>query len=358
MLNAPRILRIRHIPVHVHWSAFLIIALITINIGGVAGVFVGFIAGFAFLASVLLHELAHALTARRFGIETDRITLWGLGGIASFNTEAPSARADGWTAAAGPIMSAAIAGIGMGGASILHAYDIHGVAVGILFWLGLTNAVLAGFNLLPGAPLDGGRILAAWRWSRHGDRYRAREEAARAGVVVGAVVAGAGAFLAMRGVGGLMLPLTGVFIAVNAATERHGAAAARRLAGIRVGDLTWYGIARADSHTTVNTMLWERSRLGGAGVVAVQDGVGNLVGVVPEERMLRVPEERREFVTLGQLVIPVEHLARSRSDESLVYALGRVNPIAPVLTVWHENRLVGVVPVARLRERIAPAFRN
>jgi len=358
MLNGPRLFRIRHIPVHVHWSAFLIIALVTINIGSVAGAVVGLIAGVAFLASVLLHEVAHALMARRYGVDTDRITLWGLGGVTSFSSEAPSARAEGWTAAAGPMMSAALGAVGMGTAAVLRANDVRGVAVGILFWLGLTNAVLAGFNLLPGSPLDGGRIVGAWRWGRHGDRYRAREEAAQAGVVVGGIVAGAGAFLAMRGIGGLMLPLTGVFIAVNAATERHGAAAARRLAGLRVGDLAWYGIARANTSTTVSTMLWERARLGGAGVVAVQDHLGNLTGVVPEERMLRVPEERRDDVTLGQLVIPVEHLARSKPDESLVYALGRVNPLAPVLTVWHENRLIGVVPIDRLRERIAPGFRH
>lgn len=358
MLNGPRLMLIRKIPVHVHWSAFLIIALVTINIGAVAGAVVGLIAGVAFLASILLHELAHALTARRFGIETDRITLWGLGGVATFNSEAPSPRAEGWTAAAGPAMSAAIGAVGMGGAALLHANDIHGQAVGILFWLGLTNAVLAGFNLLPGAPLDGGRIVAALRWKRHGDRYRAREEAAQAGVIVGGLVAGAGAFLALRGVGGLMLPITGVFIAVNAATEKHGAAAARRLAGLRVGDLTWYGLARADASTTVDAMLWDRARLGGAGVVAVQDALGNLLGVVPEERMLRVPDERRSNVTLSQLVIPVEHLARSKPDDSLVYALAKVNPLAPVLTVWHENRLVGVVPTDWLRERIAPNFRN
>ena len=161
MLRGTRILTIRGIPVHAHWSSAVIIALVGFNIGGVAGPLVGFLAGLLFLGSVLMHELAHAFTARRFGVPTERITLWGLGGIAALGAEAPTPKAEGWIAAAGPLMSAALGGIGIGGASLLHLLDIRGAAVGVLFWLGLTNAVLAAFNLLPGAPLDGGRIMVS-----------------------------------------------------------------------------------------------------------------------------------------------------------------------------------------------------
>ena len=352
MLRGTRILTIRGIPVHAHWSSAVIIALVGFNIGGVAGPLVGFLAGLLFLGSVLLHELAHAFTARKFGVSTERITLWGLGGIAALGAEAPTPKAEGWIAAAGPLMSASLGGVGMGGASLLRLLDVRGAAVGVLFWLGLTNAVLAAFNLLPGAPLDGGRIVGAWRWSRHGDRYRARGEAAQIGVILGAGVAGAGAFLALRGIGSLMVPLTGVFIAVNAATERQAALACRRLAGMSVGDLTWFGIAGAQPQTDVATMLWERSRLGSAGVVAVNDPNGNLMGIVTESRMDRVPEEQRGTTSLGSLMVPAGNLARSRPDESLVYALSRVSPLMPVLTVWADNRLVGVVPTEWLRTRI------
>jgi len=354
MLNGTRILTIRRIPIHAHWSALLILLLVGFNIGAVAGPAVGIVAGFAFLASILLHELAHAFTARRFGVDTERVTLWGLGGLATFNNHAPTARAEGWIAAAGPIMSAALGAVGMGGATLLRLADINGVAVRMLFWLGLVNAALAAFNLLPGAPLDGGRIVSAWRWSRHGDRFRARAEAAQIGIVLGAIVAGGGALLAFRGIGGIMLPLTGVFIAVNAATEKQASLAARRLDGLNVSDLTWWGIARASMHTDVDTMLWEKSRLGSAGIVALTDEQGMLVGVVSEERMQKVPEEARSSTPLHQIMVPLANLPKCAPGEPLVHAVTRVSPLNPVLTVWAENRLVGVVPTEWLRRKLMP----
>jgi hypothetical protein len=173
------------------------------------------------------------------------------------------------------------------------------------------------------------------------------------GIALGAIVAAAGAFLALRGIGGIMLPLTGVFIAVNAATERQAAVVSRRLSGLCVGHLTWFGIARAPMWTSTETMLWERSRLGSAGLVAVTDSLGLLAGVVTEERMLKVPDHRRNSTNLAELMIPVEHLARAIPEESLVHALGRLNPLAPVLTVWQSNRLVGVVPSERIRRWVS-----
>jgi len=354
VLSGTRLFTIARIPVHAHWSAFLIIALIGINIGAVAGPIVAVAAALVFIVSILLHEFAHALVARRFGVGTERITIWGLGGIAALDRESPSPRAQGWTAAAGPACSAAIGAIGMGGAAVLRVVEVDNVAIDVMFWLGLTNAALAAFNMLPGAPLDGGHIVAAWRWSRHGDRFRAREEAAQVGVAIGMIVTAAGTFLVLRGVGGLMLPMTGLFIAINAATDRHGARAARQLDGLRVRDLAWFGIAQAPGTTTVSQMLWERSRLGGAGLVAVVDPAGQVAGVVTEERMHKVPEDRQDQVLLSQLMVPAAQLPHFQADDTLINALQRVSPLAPLVTIWSNDRLVGVVPIERLRRQLAP----
>ena len=353
MLAGPKLFTIRKIPIHAHWSAFVIFALVGLNLSSVAGVHVAIIAAFAFLGSILVHELAHALTARHFGVGTDRITLWGLGGVAQLQGESPTPRAEGWIAAAGPIMSGVIGAIGIGAGVGLHAAGWARMTAGVLFWLGLTNAALAVFNLLPGAPLDGGRIVSAWRWGRHGNRYRARAEAAQAGPVIGWLMVGVGTWLFLRGIGNLLVPMTGLFIAVNALAEQRGAAAAAQLDGVSVADLTWYGVAEASGDTDAETMLWQRSRLGGAGVVAITDAQGHLTGVVSEERLLKLSIQQRPTVRLTQLMVPLASLARAQPDESLISALARVNPLAPLVTVWRDGRMVGVVPTERLRQRIA-----
>jgi Zn-dependent protease len=354
VLAGTKLFKIRGIPIFLHWTAWLVAALVAVNVGAVGGIVVGAIAAVLFMVSILLHELSHALTAHRFDVPTERITLWGLGGAAQLGAESPTPRAEGWIAVAGPLASVALAGIGIGSAYGLAALGVHGVVPGVLFWLGLTNALLAAFNLLPGAPLDGGRLVAAWRWSRHGDRFRARDEAGRAGQVVGWAIAIVGFYLLMRGIGSFLLPMTGVFIAAIAKVERQASVAARRLDGLRVSDLAWYGIAQAPADTDAETMWWQRSRLGGAGAVAVTDDSGGVTGVVVEDRLGAVPEGMRPFTRLTQLMVPVAAVAKAAPDEPLSTAVARLHPLAPVITVWRDGRLVAVVPPNRLREKLMP----
>src|SRR5690606_15881912 len=162
------------------WSVAIIGVLLGASLSRQIGWFAGAAAVAAFLGSILVHELSHALTARRFGVTTDSIQLWALGGVARLSREAPAAKAGGWTAVAS-----------LGAAWLLDG-AVDGPLVGILAWLGVINALLAVFNLLPGAPLDGGRILRAVRWAMHGDRYRAAVEAGRVGVALGWAIAAVG----------------------------------------------------------------------------------------------------------------------------------------------------------------------
>jgi Zn-dependent protease len=353
--------RLFQIPVLVHWSLGLAAVLVAANLARVvssdgsitvASVAVSLLAAVAFFASVLAHELAHALTARRYGVGTERITLWALGGMAYLSDEPSSPRAQGWIAAAGPLASLALGAAGIGVAFGLGALGFTGDWLTVVAWLGVINAVLAVFNLLPGAPLDGGRILAAARWRRHGDRFRAMEEAASAGRVVGWAIAGLGLWLMLEGQGGIFILVTGVFIAMNATAERAGVGVRRRLDGLLVTDLTWYGIARATADTDAETMLWQRSRLGMAKVVAVEDEHGTIAGIVAEDQLWKVPEHQRPLVPLRQLATPLARFGRARPDEPLTSALTRLNPSAPVLTVWQDDRLVGVVTTERLRQQV------
>jgi Zn-dependent protease len=340
------------IAVNIHWSVGLIGLLLGASLGPAIGWFPAAVGVVAFLASILAHELAHALTARRFGVETESIQLWALGGIARLSRESPSAKAEGWIAAAGPLASIAVAVTSIGAWFLLDGPSGSSALVAMLGWLGVVNAFLALFNLLPGAPLDGGRILKAVRWSRHGDRHRAAREAGRAGTVLGWALVALGFALILQAQSGIWFVIIGAFILVNAKVEIAAAGIAARLDGITVRDLTWFGVAEAGTDMDADSMLWERRRLGAAGGVAVTDDQGHPQGIVLEDELWAIPADQRPWVMLTQLMVPVDRVARAELDEELSAVLPRLNPRRPVVTVWQGDRLVGMVPPSKLRERL------
>ena len=146
-----------------------------------------------FMAALLAHELAHSLAARRYGVPVTSITLWALGGVSELGREPPTARADLRIAVAGPAASLGTGLVSAGLAAAVHAAGGPALAVAALAWLAAMNVLLMVFNLLPGTPLDGGRILRAFLWRRHGNRVRAAQSAAAAGRVVGAALMALGA---------------------------------------------------------------------------------------------------------------------------------------------------------------------
>ena len=343
------------IAVKIHWSVGLIAMLLGVSLAQEIGVVAAVLAVAAFMVSILAHEFAHALTARRFGVGTESIQLWALGGVARLTRESPSAKAEGWIAAAGPIASVGVALGSLAGWWLLGGTDSSSSYVAVLAWLGVINALLAVFNLLPGAPLDGGRIVKAVRWSIHGDRHRAAREAGRAGIVLGWLVAAAGFFLIMRDQAGIWLVITGAFIAVNAHVEIAAATIAGKLAGSKVRDLTWFGLAEAGEDMDADSMLWQRGRLGSAGAVAITDAAGAPQGLAFEDDMWAVPADERPWVMLTQMMVPFERTARAGPDDDLSSVLPKINPARPIVTVWQDGRLVGLVPPRRLRERLADA---
>jgi len=337
------------IRVNLHWSVAVIAVLVGTSLSRELGVGAAVVGAVGFLASILVHEFSHALTARHYDVETESIQLWALGGIARLRSESPSARAEGWIAAAGPLASLAL---GLGLMSAWWLGGGHGAWWGLLAWLGFINGLLAVFNLLPGAPLDGGRIVKAWRWGRHGNRYRATREAGTAGIALAWLMMAAGLMLLIDGQSSLLLVLTGMFILVNARVEMAASVVAERLDGVTVGDLTWYGVARAGPDMDADSMLWQRGRLGAAEGVAVTDERGELAGLVLEDQMWAVPADQRPWVMLTQLMVPFDTVTRARADEPLTTVLARLDPRRPTITVWSDDRLVGIVPPSRLRARL------
>jgi Zn-dependent protease len=338
----------------IHWSAIVIAALLAAGLSDDLGLLVAAVGVVGFFASILVHELAHTIAARRFGVNTTAIELWALGGMARLDREPRSARAEGWIAAVGPLASLAVGGVSFGAAYGAYALGAPDAIVTVLAWLGLVNGALGVFNLLPGAPLDGGRILRAVRWAQHGNRYRAMREAGQAGRVLGWALGGLGLAMILNGYSGLWVLLTGLFIAVNARAEITLAGLGERLEGVKVGDLTWFGVAETDAEMDADSMIWQRSRLGGAGAVAVRGDDGQLNGLVLEDQLWAVPVEQRPWVMLTSLMMPFTRLAQADPDDELASVLPKLNPLRPIVTVWRDGRLLGVIPPETLRQKLAP----
>ncbi len=338
------------IPVRAHWSMAIVAlwfgVLLTADMGIVGGV----LATVAFFASILAHEFGHAMVARHYGVETQSIDLWALGGVARLDRESPTPRADGLIAVAGPAVSLLLGVVGLGASFALRS--------DVLFWVGFVNVVLAVFNMLPGAPLDGGRVLRAVRWARTGNKYRAMRDAGNAGRVLGWGMVGVGFVLMLNGQFGVFFMITGLFVALNARAEIMTSYVAEQLDGVKVRDLTFFGIAQAGTDMDADSMIDQRERLGAAGAVAVVGDDGELDGLVLEDQLWAVPFDRRPLVMLTQLMVPFNNLAKASLDEDLATVLPRLDPLRPIVTVWNDGKLLGIVHPKRLQERLQQAQRQ
>ncbi|HEX2418760.1 MAG TPA: site-2 protease family protein [Micromonosporaceae bacterium] len=243
--------RIAGIPIGVHWGALVTTVLIAGSLawvtlpslfpgsGGTAYIFAGGIAAVLFLASLLLHELAHAVVAKRYRIRVESITLWLLGGVARLRDEPRSPKIDFLVAAAGPASSVLLGGGFAAIAVALPAAGGEGLVVAVPAYLAAVNLLLAAFNLIPAAPLDGGRVLRAALWAWRGDRLRAAVVAAQAGRLFGyaLIMFGIAQVLLWSRFGGLWLALVGWFL-VNAAKAEAVQAASTHRRARRVAERT------------------------------------------------------------------------------------------------------------------------
>jgi Zn-dependent protease len=242
MRETVRFGRVAGIPIGAHWSVLVVAALVTFTlatsvlpelvggIGLIAALAAAAFGAATFLASIALHELGHALVARREGVATEGITLWMLGGVARLRSEPSTPGAALRIAVAGPAVSLALA-VGSAGAAMAAATVGVGdalVAVGV--WLAMLNIMLAVFNMIPALPLDGGRVLQALLWRRRGDDLAATITAAGFGRAFAALLVLGGFVQLVVGYGnGLWTMALGWFIASAAAAERRDAQRRRRL---------------------------------------------------------------------------------------------------------------------------------
>jgi Zn-dependent protease len=310
-----------------------------------------------FLAGLLAHELSHSVTARRRGVEVRDIRLWALGGIATLEGEPATPADDLAIAVAGPAASAAIALTAFAAAALAAAGGAPELMVAALVWLATINAVLAMFNLLPAAPLDGGRILRATLWRRRGDRTSATVTAARAGRVMGLGMIWLGMLeLVVVGLGGLWTAILGWFVLTAAREEEHAAVVAGRLEGVVVADVMtadpvvvppWFPIDQLVESDVVRRRC---------STIPVVDDHGHLDGLVTLEGMLSVPPAVRATTTAADVAVPVDAVATARPDELLLQALVRLDGRrGGRLVVLDDRRVVGIVSPSDVARIVANA---
>jgi Zn-dependent protease len=281
---------------------------------------------------LLVHEFAHALTARRLGFGIGGITLWMLGGVTELDGDASSPRAEALIAAAGPAAS-----LGLGGLSVLLAGWVGtSTLIGsALAWLGVISVFLAVFNLLPGAPLDGGRIVRAVVWARSGDRARAEKAAGRAGRAVGFGLVGLGLLdLAFGSAAGLWLALIGWFVISGATAEqRRGAVAG--LASLHAGDaMTPVSDVVADWWTLEQFFAAPDAERDGRAVLALVDFGGAATGALTTRDLERVPVSRRDDTRLRDIL---------RARHSAPLLVTGETPLAAVVAGLHTSGGIAVV---------------
>jgi len=347
------------VPVGLHYSWFIIAWLITLslvsqfsaqNAGWTAATIWGLSIATAglFFVCIVLHELSHATVARMSGMPVRGITLFALGGIAAIEKEAASPSKEFWMAIAGPIASLVI-GFGCRGLAMAAGWTPQGPApsplAALLGWLGYINIALALFNLIPGFPLDGGRVLRSIVWAVTRNADRATAVAARIGQGVGVLFIASGLFsLLMRNnPGGLWIAFIGWFLLGAARATYAQTQLAAMLRGLSVADIMARDCAIIDADKTLRHFVDDELLRFSARCFAVSRK-GQVLGLITPDDVRQVARDRWEQTTVSDAMRPLESMHPLQPDVPAAEALnvmGREN--LNQLPVVAQGHLEGVV---------------
>lgn len=323
----------RGIPIFLHWSLAIIFLLLTWSIasgfspeafpdiGPSAQWLIGALTAALYIASILAHELGHATIAQRLGVKVRRITLLVFGGIAELESESETARAELRIAVAGPAVSLALAVIFLllGGLAITADQPVIEAP---LIYLGVANLLLGIFNLVPGYPLDGGRILRAIVWQRTGSKERADERAAQSGQIVGFAFFTIAVFLILQGqfLSGLWLLAIGWFIQNNSGMVAAQSGMNLLLQGVTTSQAMDDHVQMVASRQMIRQIVEERVLgMGERFFVVVDDGIPR--GILSLSDIVKTPRERWDWVPASQAMVPWARVISIGPDTPLTDAL-------------------------------------
>jgi Zn-dependent protease/CBS domain-containing protein len=342
MTSSFRFARVAGIDIRAHWSWVLIAALIMWSLS--QGVFpqtnpglshgtylaMAAVASVLLFASILLHELGHAIQARRDGVEIAGITLWVFGGVAEMKGALPSAGAEFRIAVAGPVVSLVL---GVVFTVTAFALPLPAEVDGVAFWLGYVNLSLLVFNLIPALPLDGGRMLRAALWARRRDFLSATRTAAALGRGFGQLfIAGGLALTIFAGdYGGLWLVFTGWFVLAAAEAELQSAVARSALDGFTAAQFMVSDPVTVDAGTSVQTFMDRVFYPTRHTAYPVMDG-GEPIGLVSFRQALALPPQEWPVTSVDTIA--------ATGPETAVDASTPLPEVLPQLTEGDVRRLL------------------
>ncbi len=331
-----RLGRIFGVEIGLHYSWFIIALLITFSLNGHFRVHnpdwgdglswaLAVITALLFFTSIVVHELSHAAVAKARGLPVRSITLFALGGVAQIEKEATDAKTEFWMGIVGPITSFLIGSICLG-IALATGWKPSEVPstplLAMLMWLGYINIMLAVFNMIPGFPLDGGRVLRAIVWWITGDAKRATRIAARIGQLIafGFIVLGVLRFFGGAGFGGLWIAFIGWFLLSASRESQAQVAITEGLRGVRVADVMSRDYPTVDGHSNLQTFVEEHLvRTGRRCLVVTLNGHSE--GMITPHEISEVQRARWPYTTVADVMRPLEQIRTVGPDTPVSEAL-------------------------------------
>jgi len=303
-----------------------------------------------FFVSILLHELGHSVVAQREGIPVKSITLFIFGGLASIGQRSPTARTELRIAAGGPLVSLLLAGVFWG---ISRVFDGNDYLEAPSAWLAVINLSLLLFNLIPGFPLDGGRILRALVWQYTGDERRASQVALFTGQIAAFGLMAVGGVIILNGnfANGIWLIVIGWFLQNAAVAETAGGNLERLLEGVRVEQVMRRDWPRVPIRLKVRQLIDDYVLGPGApgqrAFMVDDDAVDPPRGLVTLAEVAQIPRDRWDWTGLADVMIPWTKVIKVAPNEPLLDALRAMDDAGinqmPVVTGADGLQVVGLL---------------
>ena len=364
MKNSLRIGKLFGIDIGLDYSWFIIFIMVTWSLTGhyfpmhykwpvAMYLFAGVTTSLLFFASVVAHELGHSFVAIRKGLPVRSITLFIFGGIARIGKEPERPHDEFWIAIAGPFVSAVLGLLFLG--LSLFASTVSEPVTAVAGWLGTINLTLAVFNLVPGFPLDGGRILRSIVWGITGSFQKATKVASTAGEVIayGLIILGVASFFSGQAVNGIWLVFLGWFLKTAAISSYEQVALQQQLSGVKASSVMMTDCPRLPRDMTLQTLVSDYILRDARRCFPVSEN-GSVYGIITLPDVKTVPRNMWPLTTVSQAMVPFEQTKKVQPDMDLfkVMELMAAEDINQVPVVENE-RFLGMISRDRLLNFIA-----